>query len=319
MPLSLSRDSSRELDASDGFCVVVSVRNSVNEAVGAAELFDVGTLVRISTVDRSTSEYAVIVEGIARCRLRLLAVAPPLRTRVELIDLDPSGLDDQMTELVRSLGLQILHRSPGMPPEVHALVRDIEDPGHLIDLVIANVGVGMHEKQLVLETAVVKDRAALATRLLTELLSRLPVPTLSGSQCNFHRVPAVGICSRCGAFICDGCKGPGGTSEVCRPCRARAEAATPVPASGVPLSLALGSLGTGLFSLTSWRVFWPEHLSLFLTCGLVGVVSSLLALWNSRRFSRKSASRVKGAATLGLFLNALVVLTGLALLLGPNR
>jgi ATP-dependent Lon protease len=115
---------------------VVTQRRAEEEDPGAADLYTVGTVARIDPVEDRTAPDEVEVEALA-------------------INL-------------KKLAREVIELMPELPAAATELVDSITHPGHLADLIAANVDVPIEEKQQVLETVDLKARM----KLVLELLNR---------------------------------------------------------------------------------------------------------------------------------------------------
>ncbi len=116
--------------------------------------------------------YSLVVQGLARFKvLELVQEAPYLKARVEPVE-DKTSIDDVEVEALainlKKLAREVIELMPELPAAATELVESITHPGHLADLIAANVDVPIEEKQQVLETVDLKARM----KLVLELLNR---------------------------------------------------------------------------------------------------------------------------------------------------
>src|SRR4029079_14698204 len=112
----------------------------------------------------------LVVQGLARFRVMdLVQESPYLKARVEAVE-DRTAAENVEVE---ALGLNLKKRArevielmPELPAAATELVESITHPGHLADLIAANVDVPIEEKQAVLETVSFKARMKLVTHPL---------------------------------------------------------------------------------------------------------------------------------------------------------
>ena len=152
---------------------VVTQRRAEEEDPGAADLHQMGTVARIvKLLKMGEDNYSLVVQGLARFRvLELLQEQPYLKARVEAIE-DRQPVDEVEIEALainlKKLAREVIELMPELPAAAIELVESITHPGHLADLIAANVDVPIEEKQAVLETVDLKARM----KVVLELLNR---------------------------------------------------------------------------------------------------------------------------------------------------
>ncbi len=152
---------------------VVTQRKAEEEDPGAADLYPVGTVARVvKLLKMGEDNYSLVVQGLARFKvLELVQEAPYLKARIEAVE-DTTNTDDVEVEALginlKKLAREVIELMPELPAAATELVDSITHPGHLADLIAANVDVPIEEKQQVLETVDLKARM----KLVLELLNR---------------------------------------------------------------------------------------------------------------------------------------------------
>ena len=152
---------------------VVTQRKAEEEDPGAADLYTVGTVARIvKLLKMGDDNYSLVVQGLARFRvLDLVQESPYLKARIDPVE-DKTASDDVEVEALainlKKLAREVIELMPELPAAATELVDSITHPGHLADLIAANVDVPIEEKQQVLETVDLKARM----KLVLELLNR---------------------------------------------------------------------------------------------------------------------------------------------------
>lgn len=122
----------------------------------------------------------VLVEGLWRIRIKEYeTLTPYLRAKVELVKEEADEKDVELTALARNAHRQfqeIIKLTPTVPDQVKIAAVNTEAPGHLSDLIAANLNLNLEERQKLLEIGDVKERL----RRLRPLMDReLEVLTLS--------------------------------------------------------------------------------------------------------------------------------------------
>ena len=153
---------------------VVTQRKAEEEDPGAADLYTVGTVARVvKLLKMGEDNYSLVVQGLARFRvLDLVQENPYLKARVDPVEEAKAVVDDVEVEALainlKKLAREVIELMPELPAAATELVESITHPGHLADLIAANVDVPIEEKQQVLETLELKPRM----KLVLELLNR---------------------------------------------------------------------------------------------------------------------------------------------------
>src|SRR5688572_18818961 len=152
---------------------VVTQRRAEEEDPGAADLYSMGTVARIvKLLKMGEDNYSLVVQGLARFRvLDLVQETPYLKARVEAVEDKTSAENVEVEALginLKKLAREVIELMPELPAAATELVESITHPGHLADLIAANVDVPIEEKQAVLETVDLKARM----KLVLELLNR---------------------------------------------------------------------------------------------------------------------------------------------------
>ena len=125
---------------------VVTQRRAEEEDPGAADLYTVGTVARIvKLLKMGEDNYSLVVQGLARFRvLDLVQETPYLKARVEPVE-DKTSVDDVEVEALainlKKLAREVIELMPELPTAATELVDSITHPGHLADLIAANVDV----------------------------------------------------------------------------------------------------------------------------------------------------------------------------------
>jgi len=121
----------------------------------------------------------VLIEGLWRIRIKEYETQTPyLRARIEVLK-DIADASIELSALVRNTQQQfqeVVKLSPSLPDQVKIAVLNTDDPGHLADLIAANLNLSLEERQKLLETVSVKERL---TRLQPLLNHELEVLNLS--------------------------------------------------------------------------------------------------------------------------------------------
>lgn len=150
------------------------------------DLNTVGTSALILKMAKAEDNKAqLLVQGLGRFRIReYLKGKPYLQARVEHIQ-DIEKKDKELEALMSNLISQfarVAELSPGLPLEIVAMARSIQDPGMLGDMIASTVNSSLEEKQAVLEMFDVKKRLKEVTRLVNYQLEILELGNKIQSQ-----------------------------------------------------------------------------------------------------------------------------------------
>ena len=177
LPLAVGRKKTialiKEAVRDDSLIGVLSQRRAEDEDPSEADLYTMGTVARIvKLLKMGEDNYSLVVQGLTRFRLTELVQAEPfLKAKIEPIERVGEGVDVEVQALainLKKLAAEVIELMPELPAAATELIESITDPGHLADLIAANIDVPIEEKQAVLETLGVKARL----KLVMELLNR---------------------------------------------------------------------------------------------------------------------------------------------------
>jgi len=149
---------------------IVAQREARNEDPSPDELYQTGTVVKIlKSVIMPGNKLNVIIQGISRVKIRDWHETDPfLRATVDVFpqpEVEGEEFDTLLSNL-RELARKIIDLSPHIPSEASFLVRSIDSPGMLADIVATNLSVGIDEKQDLLDTFDTKERIEKVIALL---------------------------------------------------------------------------------------------------------------------------------------------------------
>ncbi|WP_019039163.1 endopeptidase La [Psychroflexus tropicus] len=169
IPITAGRDKSIKLinDANNGNKTigVVAQTNDDEEHPSYKDIHKVGVVARILRVlkmpDGNTT---VIIQGKKRFKItEPVSDDPYLRCRIqEFEELKPVSEDEEFKTIIDSikdLSLRIIKNSPNIPSEASFAIKNIESSSFLINFVSSNMSVDVEDKQKLLETSDLKERA----------------------------------------------------------------------------------------------------------------------------------------------------------------
>jgi len=151
---------------------IVAQKDAKNEDPNPDDLYQTGTVVKIlKQVSMPGNKLNVIIQGVARMQVQDWShTRPYLRAKVAVHDPPVAeGRDfDRLLSNLRELAQKIIDLSPHIPSEASFLVRSIDNPGMLADIVATNLTIGVEEKQELLETTDAKERIQKVIALLNK-------------------------------------------------------------------------------------------------------------------------------------------------------
>jgi ATP-dependent Lon protease len=172
--ISLVKDAVRD----DRVIGVVTQRRAEEEDPGGSDLYAMGTVARIvKLLKMGEDNYSLVVQGLARFRvLQLVQDSPYLKARIEVVEEQTIPEDIEVEALsinLKKVAHEVIKLMPELPAAATELVESINHPGHLADLIAANVAVPIEEKQAVLETVALKARMTLVLETLNRKVTIL--------------------------------------------------------------------------------------------------------------------------------------------------
>ncbi len=169
IPITAGRDKSIKLidDANKGSKVigVVSQKDETIEDPRAKDIHNTGTVARILRVlkmpDGNTT---VIIQGKKRFKVTEVITEEPymnatVREVPETIPEVPNEEFSAIIDSIKELALQIIKESPNIPSEASFAIKNIESNSFLINFVSSNMNLSVEEKQVLLETDNLQERA----------------------------------------------------------------------------------------------------------------------------------------------------------------
>jgi ATP-dependent Lon protease len=136
------------------------------------DLYEIGTAARIIKLARTGKDgFNIVVEGISRFRLDEVTQDEPFFTANVTALMDEGSGDVEVEALALNLkntARDVVDMLPEIPVMAKQLLDSIQAPGHLADLITANIDATIEEKQEVLEAVHLKVRL----KRVLELLSR---------------------------------------------------------------------------------------------------------------------------------------------------
>ncbi len=183
IPITVGRDKSIRLIKdnykSEKRIGVVAQRDGNIEDPEFRDLYTTGTIATIiRTLQMPDGSTTVIIKGLQRFSIvDPLTVEPYHRARVTAYTEELPPLDDQKTialfSTIKELAIQIAQKSPNTPSEAAMALQNIESPVFLINFIASNLPVDIPQKQRMLESRDLIQRAQEVLGILTRELQML--------------------------------------------------------------------------------------------------------------------------------------------------
>ena len=157
--------------------LVVSKKIAKESASPEEDLYTIGTSALILKMAKTQDNRAqLLVQGLSRFKiLEFMDSKPYLQAKVEMIP--ETEIKDTETEALMAnivnLFARIAELSPGLPPEIGAMAKSIQDPGTLADMIASTINSTPEEKQKILELIDINERFKEVTRMANHQLEIL--------------------------------------------------------------------------------------------------------------------------------------------------
>ena len=184
IPITVGREKSiqliKEYNRKDKIIGTATQRDSNVEDPQMHDLYPIGTLARIVKIiempDGSTS---VIIHGKRRISFEeQIGTEPYLLCKVSThLDIKPE-IDEEFNailETMKDLAMKIINMSSNIPNETSFVLKNIHNPGFLINFISSNIEAGADEKLQLLEIDNLKDRAILLMKFMAKQLQMLEI------------------------------------------------------------------------------------------------------------------------------------------------
>jgi ATP-dependent Lon protease len=180
IPITVGRDKSirlvKDSYKGDKIIGVVTQTDVELEDPKLEDLYKIGTVAQILKIlqmpDGSTT---VIIQGTKRFRIIELVSDEPYITAsvTQYEDFQTSEIDKNFNALILSLkdiAIQIVKQSPNLPSDGAFAIKNIESPKFLVNFISSNLNIELSEKQKILETLALKEKANSVLIALTKEL-----------------------------------------------------------------------------------------------------------------------------------------------------
>ena len=156
---------------------VTSKINEPKNQYAPDDLYTIGSsavILKMAKVDEDKAQ--ILLQGIGRFKIaEYTADTPYLRARVENLDIlwkKDKEIEALMANLINQYQ-RIVELSTGLPPEIAAMAKSLDEPDTLADLITSTINTTTQEKQDILETLDVRERLNKITRMVNYQLEIL--------------------------------------------------------------------------------------------------------------------------------------------------
>ncbi|GAA4333094.1 endopeptidase La [Flaviaesturariibacter amylovorans] len=179
LPITVGRDKSikavNEAYNGDKLIGVLAQKDSNVEDPTVADLESIGTVAKIvKQIKMPDGGITIIIQGKSRFALtEVTSEDPYFRARFTLVtDPEPPTDPDFAAYVanIKDIATEIIQLSPNMPSEASVILKNIESPAFLIHFVSSNLSTELREKQRLLVTDSIRERAELLMELLQKEL-----------------------------------------------------------------------------------------------------------------------------------------------------
>ena len=160
---------------------VVAQKNPLSEEPGIEDLYKTGTIARIIKMlvlpDGNTT---IIIQGKNRFSIKeFVQEEPYLTARINLLVDPPFDLKSKeskaLSQSLRDIASKILKLNPEIPQEAHVALDNIQSMQFLVHFLSSNLNVEVSEKQKILETSTIGDRATLLLQYMLKEVQMLEI------------------------------------------------------------------------------------------------------------------------------------------------
>lgn len=175
LPITVGRDKSikavNDAYKADKLIGVVAQKDSNVEDPGVKDIENVGTVARIvKQIKMPDGGTTIIIQGKNRFRINSIVEEQPyFKAKIEIIPDEDSPKDEDFAAYVaniKDMAADIIQLSPNIPSEAAIILRNIENPAFLIHFISSNLSADLKEKQELLETNQIRERADKLMKML---------------------------------------------------------------------------------------------------------------------------------------------------------
>ncbi len=167
--------------------LLLSRRSDINTKHTAEDLFKIGAVAMILKMSKMEDDKAqLMIQGLNRFKvLEFLHGKPYMQARIEVMESKNSQASVENRALMANIVEQyekIVDLSPGLPSELSQMIKSIQEPNVLADMVASTINAPVLEKQKVIELLDVTRRLKKVTRMVNDQLEILEMGSKIQSQ-----------------------------------------------------------------------------------------------------------------------------------------
>ncbi len=167
--------------------LILSKRSEAGERHTTRDLYKVGTAAVILKMSKMEDDKAqLLIQGINRFKVEeYLNEKTYIKARIKVLknrNFKRSKANRALMSNIIEQYEKIVKLSPGLPPEMIDLVKSLQDPDVLADMVASSINAPVEEKQKALESLDVRKRLECVTRLVNDQLDILEMGSKIQSQ-----------------------------------------------------------------------------------------------------------------------------------------
>ncbi len=167
--------------------LLLSRRSDINTKHTAEDLFKIGAVAMILKMSKMEDDKAqLMIQGLNRFKvLEFLHGKPYMQARIEVMESKNSQASVENRALMANIVDQyekIVDLSPGLPSELSQMIKTIQEPNVLADMVASTINAPVLEKQKVIELLDVTRRLKKVTRMVNDQLEILEMGSKIQSQ-----------------------------------------------------------------------------------------------------------------------------------------
>jgi ATP-dependent Lon protease len=179
LPITVGRDKSiqavNEAYKTNKLVGVVAQKDSNVEDPTVIDLEYIGTIAKVvKLIKMPDGGTTVIIQGKKRFRINMLTSDDPFfKASIEVLLEEATPEDENFKAVagsIKDMAAQIIQLSPNIPSEASIILKNIENPAFLVHFVSNNLNSDISDKQRLLETKTIKQRAELLLTLLQKEL-----------------------------------------------------------------------------------------------------------------------------------------------------
>jgi ATP-dependent Lon protease len=158
--------------------LLLSKRSDLDSRHTADDLFRIGTVAMILKMSKMADEKAqLLIQGLNRFKVaRFIQGKPYLQANIEVLQCKNADRSMENRALMANIAEQyekIVNLSPGLPGEMAHMIKSLQEPDVMADMVASTINAPVKEKQKVLELINVNQRLKKVTRLVNDQLEIL--------------------------------------------------------------------------------------------------------------------------------------------------